>query len=220
MKAACIGRMGLRNLVIYPQGQGQTMRGRPLIVMFLALALASCAHHASLSHGRIVQISPDLTLTLPRPGDLSQSVEASQMVTARYGSQSFVFEGHISATPERFLMVGLDSLGRRAMTITWTESAITYESAPWLPAQLRPENVLADMVLLYWPELSVRSALAPSGGAMTVSPGRRTISRNDRPVVMIEYEAADDGSSWSGRLRYRNLAFNYELDVQSIRANP
>ena len=221
MKAACIGHMELRNLAFHTQGQGQRMRRRPMIVMFLTLALlASCAHQASESSGRIVRISPDLTLTLPRPGDLSQSLEASQLVTARYGAQSFAFEGHISATPERFLMIGLDSLGRRTMTITWTESAITYEAASWLPAQLRPENILADMVLLYWPELSVRSALAPSGGAVTVSPGRRIISRNDQPVVVIEYEAGDDGSSWSGRLRYRNLAFNYEMDVQSIRANP
>ena len=196
------------------------MPRRPTIVICLALALTACAHQGSEPSGRIVHISPDLTLTLPRPSDLSQSVEASQMVTARYGDQSFAFEGHISATPERFLMVGLDSLGRRTITITWTDAAITYEAAPWLPAQLRPENVLADMVLLYWPELSVRSALAPSGGAVTVSPGRRRISRNDQTIVMIEYEPAEDGSSWSGRLRYRNLAFNYELDVMSIRAHP
>ena len=45
-------------------------------------------------------------------------------------------------------------------------------------------------------------------------------TRNDKPVVMIEYDPLEDGSSWSGRLRYRNLAFNYEMDVLSIRAKP
>lgn len=186
----------------------------------LALATGACTQATVVPPARSVQIAPDLTLILPRPGDLGQVIEVTQLVTARYGSQSYAFEGHVSATPERFLMVGLDGLGRRTMTITWTDTEVTYESPPWVPTQLRPENVLADMVLLYWPEASVRQALAASGGTVVTAPNRRTITRNGAMVVEIDYQPATDGSPWSGQARYRNLAFNYELEIQSVRSSP
>ena len=220
MMAPCMWRMGLRNLDVHPCGRGLVLYGRTLVVILFAIILNACAQHSTDQPGRSIHISPDLTLILPRPSELAQSVEATQLVTARYGAQSYAFEGHISATPERFLMVGLDSLGRRSMTITWTEAAITYEAAPWLPPQLRPENVLADMVLLYWPDISVQRALESSGGSVISTPGSRTITKNGKPIVLIEYDLATDGSFWSGRLSYRNLAFKYDLEVLSVRSDP
>jgi hypothetical protein len=193
---------------------------RACIVVLLALASAACAQHSIDRAGRSVQIAPDLSLTLPRPADLGQSIEVMQLVTARYGDQTYAFEARVSATANQFLMVGLDSLGRRAMTITWSDAAISYESAPWLPPQLRPENVLADMVLLYWPEAAVSQALAPSGGVVMAVPGRRTIAKAGEPIIQIEYGPSADGSPWAGTLRYRNLAFHYEMDVQSVRSSP
>lgn len=192
---------------------------RCLGVLSLAFMSAACAFRPEMPAEAGTRIARDLTLTLPDASDLGQTVEVSQLVTARYGDQSFTFESHISATPERFLMVGLDSLGRRGMTITWSGTTIDYDAAPWLPGQLRPENVLADMVLLYWPEDIVRQALAPSGGEVTSAPGRRTISKNGSPIVEIEYRPAAGGSFWSGELRYRNLPFNYQLDVLSLGSN-
>lgn len=220
MMATGMRNMRIRNLIARTVGRSLVLRARPFVVVLLAVAASSCTQRSIEQPGRSVSISPDLTLVLPRPGDLGQSVEVTQLVTARYDAQSYTFEGHISATPQRFLMVGLDSLGRRSMTITWSDEAITYEASPWLPPQLRPENVLADMVMLYWPAASVRQSLATSGGILTTAPGRRTITLNDKPVIQIEYEPATDGSPWSGRLRYRNLAFNYDLEVLSVRSNP
>jgi hypothetical protein len=159
-------------------------------------------------------IAPNVTLSIPQPSELNRSLEAVQMVTAHYGDQTFVFEGHLSATPERLLMVALDSLGRKAMTITWTETGITYETAPWVPEQLHPANVLADIVLLYWPESSVRHSL--SGGALTRDASTRSIMAGEQEVIHIDYQPTRSGDLWSGRLHYKNLAWHYELDVESI----
>jgi hypothetical protein len=221
MTTTCVADLSFRNLATRERRRRLVLHGRILVIALLVLASGACARHSIEGPGRSVSISPDLTLVLPRPSDLGHAIEVTQLVTARYGSRVFAFEGHVSATPERFLMVGLDSLGRRAMTITWSDAAMTYEAASWLPPQLRPENVLADMVLLYWPEASVRQALAPSGGTVTAARGRRTITKDGEPVVQIQYdEAAADGTPWTGRLHYRNLAFHYELEVQSVRSSP
>ncbi len=168
----------------------------------------------------LVQIAPDLTLTMPDPADLGRSVEVTQLVTAHYDRQNFTFEGHINATPERFLLVGLDLMGRKIITIDWTKDKITYEKASWVPPQLRPENILADMVLLYWPAASVRHALAASFGKLVTDSNSRTIMINNKKVWHADYQPAFKGDPWSGRLHYRNLAWNYEFDVQSVETNP
>jgi hypothetical protein len=117
-------------------------------------------------------------------------------------------------------MVGVDSLGRRAMTVNWTEAGVTSETASWLPGQLRPENILADMTLLYWPEATVQESLAASGGRLISGPHRRSVMSGDKEIVRIDYEPAADGSLWSGRLHYQNFAWNYTLDVQSAENVP
>jgi hypothetical protein len=186
----------------------------------LALMLAACATHSAGPTAGTVQIAPNLALAMPRPGDLGRSFEVAQLVTAHYGDQVYVFEGHLSATPERFLMVGVDTAGRRAMTITWTDAGITYDAAPWIPAQLHPENILADMVLLYFPDAVVGRALAASGGTVATSPARRSIVADGKEIVIADYQPSVPGDPWSGRQHYRNLAWGYELDIQTAEPNP
>ncbi len=163
-------------------------------------------------------LAPGEPLALPRPSDLGQSVEAAQLITASRDGQTFVFEGRISVTPERFLLVGVDSLGRRAMTVTWSDAGLEVETAPWLPPALRPGSMLADIVVLYWPEAVVRRALAPAGGTLSADAHRRSVRIDGKEVLHAERSWAD-GAPWTGTLRYANLAWGYEIEVQSMAAS-
>lgn len=163
-------------------------------------------------------LAPGEPLALPRPADLGQNVEAAQLITASRDGQNFVFEGRISVTPERFLLVGVDSLGRRAMTVTWTDAGLEVETAPWLPPALRPGSMLADIVVLYWPEAVVRRSLAPAGGTLDADAHRRSVRIGGKEVLRAERSWAD-GTPWTGTLRYANLAWGYEIEVQSTAAS-
>jgi hypothetical protein len=157
---------------------------------------------------------------LPRPGDLGRNIEATQLVTAHYGDQTMVFEGHISITPARLLLVVVDSLGRRALSITWNDAGVTYDRAPWLPPTVRPENMLADIVLLYWPASVVGQALASSGGTLVEAPGARSILTAGKEVIHADYQSDSDSEAWGGHAHYRNLPWGYDLDIQSVLATP
>ncbi len=160
-----------------------------------------------------VTIAPGVTMDLPFTRVPGRAVDAVQRVTAHYQDRTVVFEGRISATPERFLLVSLDTLGRRAMTVTWTAAGVHAEAAPWLPASVRAENMLADIVLIYWPEAAVRAAL--TGASLEVTAGRRSVrSRSGGEVVRIDYGTGVSGP-WSGLLHLHNLAWGYGLDIQS-----
>jgi len=177
-----------------------------------------CANRQANIPSEEVAIGPGVTLTMPSPGELNRSFEAVQLVTARYGEKTMVFESHISVTPHRFLIVSLDSLGRKAMSIDWTDGSIVYDVAPWVPEQLRPQNVLADIIVIYWPGAVVAHSL--NGGRLVSGKDIRSIVTDDREIIHADYHPIRADDMWSGTLEYRNLAWGYVLNVQSIESSP
>src|SRR5215470_18705 len=158
-------------------------------------------------------IGPGQRLNLPRPADLGRRIVTTQLITLRGYGQTVVLEVNLSITSERVTLVGLDGIGRRAVTITWTGQNVSAETAPWVPETLRPGSMLADIILIYWPETAVRKAL-PDGGELLQEARSRTIRVNGKDVLRVDYGWAA-GARWNGTLRYSNLAWDYEVEVQS-----
>lgn len=181
------------------------------VAVFL-LALCACTASPDDRPSGPVRIGPGLFLDLPRPGDLGRAVDAVQLVTAHYDDQTYVFQSRLSASDGSFTFVGVDMMGRRAMTVTWTDSGVVAEKASWLPAALRPEDMLADMVVIYWPEATLRRSL--SGGDFVSSPTSRVVVSGGREMIRVDYEPTD-GDPWNGRLWFRNVAWDYALDIRS-----
>lgn len=187
-------------------------------VVFAVALLAACA--APAPRLPPVPIAPHLAVALPRPADAPPVGQVSQLITARYGARTISFEAYLLLRDGRMRLTCLDGLGRTAMTITWTEAGIEAHKEPWVPAELMPENILADIVLIYWPEAAVRSMLARNGAQLVVGPDSRTVSQQGREVIRITYHRPPGGSSWDGRAHYRNEGFGYALDIQSRIAAP
>ncbi len=155
-------------------------------------------------------VAPGITLTLPGPGELGRREDAVQLVTARRDGESFVFECRLSVDAERLLLAGSDAMGRRAMTVTWSRDGMAVERADWLPDTLRPENILADIVLLYWPEEAVRRSL--KGAALSQMSTGRSIG----DAITVSW----GGDPWNGLSRLVNTPWGYEIEVRSARVAP
>ncbi|MBI2255691.1 MAG: DUF3261 domain-containing protein [Proteobacteria bacterium] len=182
--------------------------------LIAALLLAACAGVSTDQPDNKPMFAPGRVLALPLPGDLGHSVEWLQQVTVHHGADVFAYEARISVTPDRFQLVGLDGLGRRAMTITWDKSgAVTATRADWLPPQVKPGPMLADIVLLYWPRDIVRHALKPSGGTLLEVGRTRVVSVGSDEVLLID-------NLGDGRMTYRNSAWGYTIDVQTVEVAP
>lgn len=178
---------------------------------FLFLLLAGCATE-SPPPGRVT-VAPGIDFTLPPPAALGREIEAVQMVTARHGTQSFTFEGHLSVTSERVLLAGTDGFGQRLMELRWDGRTLTSDKASWLPETLRPDYVLADVMLIYWPEAALRLSVS---GLRTADGGERRIGRAGEDELTIRYE----GDPWNGTAHLVNLPWDYEIEVQSRMVTP
>ena len=191
------------------------MRRRDVMKLGALLLLDACTQRPADPPSGQVAVAPGLTLVMPSPASLNRRIEVSQLVVARYRTQTIAFEARISAAQDHFDLLCIDTLGREAMGIHWTSNGILAKKAPWVPENLRPENMLADIVMLYWPEAVVAGALAPSGGTLVAEPGIRSIRLRDKEVIHAEFQPPPGADPWNGKVRYRNLPLDYALDIQS-----
>jgi hypothetical protein len=100
------------------------------------------------------------------------------------------------------------------MTVVWNGDTVTVETAPWLPAAARPTNMLADVVVLFFPIATVRQALEGAGCELAITKRTRVVRCGEADVIQVEYDE-QSSALWNGKLRYRNLAWGYEAEVRS-----
>jgi hypothetical protein len=167
-----------------------------------------------------VVLAPGLTLIMPSPASLNRRIEAQQLVIARYATGSIEFEARISATPDRFEVVCLDPLGREASRIRWTPTSVVAEKARWISQDLHPDNMLANIIMVFWPAAVVRQSLAMSGGTLEADTTRRCVRRRGADVIRADFQPLPGGDPWNGNVHYRNLPWNYALDIQSRVVGP
>ena len=190
-----------------------------IVLCVLSLTLAGCATPTAQAIEGEVFIAPGLRFTLPSWSMPERPVEATQILSGRSGDKSFSFQVHLSLNEQRLKVVGIDAFGRRAFDIIWDDSGILANRAFWLPEAVTARNVLADMVIAFWPRKVVKSAL--TGDAVTVLDiaGRREVNHVSGKAVIVTYDT-DRLLSWNREISLSNIAFNYELTIQSAEVKP
>lgn len=184
-------------------------------VVLTGLLLAGCATAptppASLGDTEAL-IAPKVVFSIPPPAALNQTANVTQSIVAHVRGQSFSFEVQIQLTPEELDLAALDGFGRRGLTVTWKSGMVAAEPAPWLPKFIRPADILADIALVYWPSDTLAGSLTAAGATVAEGASTRRISYNGHDVIAINYSP---GAGWNRSAKLRNLAFGYEIDIQS-----
>lgn len=189
-------------------------------VLLASILVAGCAQMPKPPPGYPANwaiVAPHLNFVLPPPSAAGRSVDIAQTVVSHYGSRSFAFDARIQIKPDELDFAALDGFGRRALTVTWKGDRPVYSAAPWLPPMLRPANVLADFMICYWPDEALSAAFSGSGATVVSTATSRKIVRGKRDLIVVEY---GKGEGWNRSAKLRNLAFGYEIDVQSVENKP
>lgn len=181
--------------------------------LLLLLMLGACAVPQT-PVGTEPFFAPGRALTLPAPADLGRDVDWLQHLVIRRGAETFAFDVRLSINAERLHLLGLDGLGRRGIELTWAKDGrITATRADWLPPEIQPGPMLADIILLYWPRGVLRRSLKASGASLRETGHAREVTAGNGILVDITYGA-------DGRVRYRNSAWGYAIDLRSTEVAP
>lgn len=172
------------------------------VIGFFAGGLSGCATSVSRP--------ARLGLKLP-PAALGSSITLQQHLTVERGERIDELETALEVDPQRLDLVGL-ALGQRVLTLHYDGERLQSWRHSMLPAQLRDEDVLEDLQLTLWPVDAIRLAL-PAGWRIEESGLRRTLLRDDTPVMVIDYSGQP---RWIGKIELSNLRYHYRLTIQSV----
>jgi hypothetical protein len=150
---------------------------------------------------------------LPATPGYPGAVAAFQTIHVVRGDQTGDVHALLELSAPQLVMVLTQPLGPRLATIAWTADGIDIDRAPGPPATaaLQPEDVLADLVLAFWPEAAVRENLR-DGLALVVQSDRRLVMRGDALLIEVERNDADP---WNGTVRLDNRLVGYQLTFMS-----
>lgn len=188
-----------------------------LMSVSLALAAPEEISETHIPATQVITLASGTEMHLPPMASLNRTVDATQNITATYGDKTISFQARLSAAPDHILLVCTDGMGRRAITIRWDADGIFYQKASWVPDTLRPQNMLADVVMIYWPDAALKTALPEA--EITTTANHRSITRNGETFVDITY-APEANDIWQGNTHYHNARWNYNLSIESALLMP
>jgi hypothetical protein len=195
---------------------------RVLGIASVSMLLGACAHAPPRAAPTADVVPPGAaTPSLPPasfapPGAVSPR-SASQVIHAAYGSRVATLRTAIQIDAAGLTVVGVTATGMRLFTASFDGERVSAERSPFVPKEVSPERVLADMQLALWPLESLQRAYAASG--QTVSeplPGVRRVVRGDRLIAEVHHATGDP---WSGRLWFVSFEFGYSLTIDTTVSN-
>lgn len=189
-----------------------------LAALLLVLLLPACAMQPSANGITFPEtpIAPNLLMQRPSFLKLDAPVDVVQNVVATYGNRTFSFQGRISANEKGFKLVCFDPLGQKLLSVDWDDKGVVYSAASWLPPTLKPENILADLILIYWPQNALLQSIAPAGRVVDTNYKRR-IYAGRHEAIKIDYIGAGQKDIWGSNVHYVHLDWGYSLNIESKR---
>jgi hypothetical protein len=176
-----------------------------LAILGLALALAGCG-------ARTVRVDEPASWPLVAPNTIAPRA-VSQVVRAAYGRESVTLQSALTLTATELSLVGLTATGQRAFTVRYDGNVVDVQRAVFVPNNIDPQRVLADVQLALWPLDVLRAAWRRAGLDVTEPfAGTRRVMRSDRLVAEVHYASNDP---WSGRFWLVNFELGYSISIEN-----
>jgi hypothetical protein len=146
------------------------------------------------------------------PGALSPR-SATQIVHAAFGARVATLQTAIQLDAAGLRVIGLSATGMRLFTASYDGEKISAERSPFVPKEISPERVLADMQLALWPLESLERAYAGTGRAVSEPfAGVRRLLSDGKLAAEVHYASADP---WNGRLWFVSFESGYSLTIDT-----
>jgi hypothetical protein len=186
-------------------------RGWRLVSLAALLAVSACA--AAPPPGPPAPqafLNREVAVALPSPATLGHSWHASQLLNADYGGQKGQIPVELEVLGGRLTLVGLAGVGPPLFTIRFDGREILSEHKTLGAKLLPPEQILADVMLVYWPRSAWLPRLPPGWRLTDEGQYRRLFDATGTLVVEIHTVGDVDQPH---TVELDNVTFNYHLKI-------
>ncbi len=165
-----------------------------LSIAFGAALASGCAGGPSPARAiRPVFLTNAKSIVLLPTQALGGTVEVRQLMEGRYGSMTYSLEAYVKAGPEEIAMVALSGFGTEVYSLTYRNSGIEFTAVPFA-GNPKPEYLVADFQLCYFPAAAVSSMVGAAGLAFTETKTddgwRREVRDGDAVVIGVSRRGA------------------------------
>ena len=155
-----------------------------------------------------VDIAPQGSMALELPAKALFNTELSQQMDISYGDTSHQLVLLTAFNANGIAIVALTPAGIPLFELSFNENK-QIEVTKHLPISgLKPEYVLADLQLVYWPITQLNQQLSNGLRIIENSQGQRTVLQNNQPVIRIQPQG--------NTLQYQHLLRNYHFTITNI----
>ncbi|MDC9595758.1 DUF3261 domain-containing protein [Xenorhabdus anantnagensis] len=182
-----------------------------LFILSLTCLLAACTNSPQ-NGAPSAWLKPGVSVLLPEP-TITPAINEQQLLTATVKGKQQSLIVLLSANEQHLSLAGLSSLGIRLFKLNYDQNGIHTEQSIVLP-ELPPANqVLADIMLSYWPVSAWQSRL-PDGWVLKDSGNfRQLYDKNGKLITKIQYD------SLNGKRRpihVQQFIFGYDIAIQHL----
>jgi hypothetical protein len=186
-----------------------SLRFTPALLTAAAL-IGGCGSVELRTELQRIDIASEVFLVLPRASELTESFDATQVISAAYADESHTFEAYVEARPGKLTIVGINTIGMVLFSITYDGTEMIASGVA--EAQVvNARYMLADVLMSHWDAEWLIPRL--EGATLGVNESSRTVRRNGDVIIEISY---DSGSSWSGNARFVHHERGYSLRIENV----
>jgi len=182
------------------------------VLALLILMLGGCAINSPSGTEPQAWLKRGVQVKLPAPL-LDKPVSQQQLLTATVNGKQQSLLVLLNADGKSLQLAGLSPLGIRLFKVVYDQTGIHTGQAIKIEGLPPANQVLADIMLSYWPVQSWQPLL-PAGWTFDEQPLRRTLLDNEgHAVTRIDY-VAQGGTRQP--VSITQMAFHYQITIQNV----
>lgn len=182
------------------------------VLALLILMLGGCAINSPSGTEPQAWLKRGVQVKLPAPL-LDKPVSQQQLLTATVNGKQQSLLVLLNADGKSLQLAGLSPLGIRLFKVVYDQTGIHTEQAIKIEGLPPANQVLADIMLSYWPVQSWQPLL-PAGWTFDEQPLRRTLLDNEgHAITRIDY-VTQGGTSQP--VSITQMAFHYQITIQNV----
>lgn len=182
------------------------------VLALLILMLGGCAINSPSGTEPQAWLKRGVQVKLPAPL-LDKPVSQQQLLTATVNGKQQSLLVLLNADGKSLQLAGLSPLGIRLFKVVYDQTGIHTGQAIKIEGLPPANQVLADIMLSYWPVKSWQPLL-PAGWTFDEQPLRRTLLDNEgHAVTRIDY-VVQGGTRQP--VSITQMAFHYQITIQNV----
>jgi hypothetical protein len=180
--------------------------GTSVTGIFLGLVLSGCV----LMQPEPVTVKP---VVMPIAPPLGPARRIVQQIDAVWADRQESLLAVLELDARHIAMAGLSNDGLSLFNLTYDGNAVVSEKSPLLPESVKPEFIIADLQLVYWPIAELQKIL-PAEWRLEEVGKKRLLTIRGKKQVEVNYLSPDP--VWPKAVELVNFQYNYRLNIKTI----